>query len=217
MQTQTRFFLLFLWALPSLAMAQLELPKLFSDHMVLQQKKALPVWGWATSRDRITVTLNGQEVKTRADKQGAWQVELPAMEAGGPYTLTVSTRKESIEIQDVYLGEVWICSGQSNMEWIVRNSNNAEEEIAAANYPLIRHFKIPHIVGTEPQERINADPEWEVCSPEVVANFSAVGYFFGRKLHQELDVPIGLINTSWGGDRSRSMDQSGSPRYDPRL
>ncbi|MEM9723444.1 MAG: sialate O-acetylesterase, partial [Bacteroidota bacterium] len=191
--------LLFVGCISTPGYSQLDLPQLFSDHMVLQRGEAIPVWGKAKNRDRITVTLNGKEVRTRATKNGNWQLALPAMEAGGPYTLQVRGRKESKTIEDVYIGEVWICSGQSNMEWVVNNSNNAEEEIAAAQYPNIRHFKIPHIIGTEPNERIEGSAKWEVCSPQTVGNFTAVGYFFGRKLHKDLDVPIGLINTSWGG------------------
>ena len=181
------------------AHCQLELPQLFSDHMVLQRGKEITIWGSSSKRDRITVSLNGKEVKTRAAKDGKWQTTLPPMEAGGPFTLSVKGRKENLEIQDVLIGEVWICSGQSNMEWIVNNANNAKEEVATAKYPKIRHIKIPRIIGTEPHDRIKGTTQWEVCSPETAGNFTAVGYFFGRKLHQELDVPIGLINSSWGG------------------
>ena len=179
--------------------AQLELPQLFSDHMVLQRGEELPIWGTSSRRDRITISINGKEVKTRAGRDGKWQAILPTMEAGGPYTLSISGKKESLTIEDVLIGEVWICSGQSNMEWNLASSNNADEEIASANYPKIRHFKIPHIIGTEPNERIDGKAEWEVCHPDVAGKFSAVAYFFGRKLHHELDVPIGLVNTSWGG------------------
>ena len=191
--------LVFSFGLASSVQSQLALPQVFGDHMVLQRQKEIPIWGWAKQRDRIQVSLNGQEVKTRAGRDGKWKVSLPAMEAGGPYTLSIVGRKEKVEVQDVYIGEVWICSGQSNMEWIVSNSNHPQEEIAAATYPLIRHFKIPHILGTEPNVKIEGKAEWQICSPEVVGNFTAVGYFFGRKLFQELNVPIGLINTSWGG------------------
>jgi len=178
--------------------AQLSLSQLFSDHAVLQQKTPIPVWGWGTPDESLEITFADQTIITKVNTSGKWQVTFEPMEAGGPHQLTVKG-SEKLTVNDIYVGEVWICSGQSNMEWIVKNAQNAPQEIAAANYPMIRHLKIPHIVATSPEERILQPVEWEICSPETVEDFSAVGYFFGRELHQKLNVPIGLINTSWGG------------------
>jgi sialate O-acetylesterase len=177
--------------------ADVKLPKIFSSNMVLQQGMELPVWGWADAGERITVSFNGATVRTKATKNGKWLAELPLQQAGGPFTLTIKGNN-TVELTNVMVGEVWVCSGQSNMEWQVRNSDNAEEEIATANYPKIRLFTVPKAVAQFPQDDISSG-EWVECSPETIAGFSAVGYFFGRDLHQELDVPIGLIHTSWGG------------------
>ena len=133
-----------------------------------------------------------------ADAEGNWRTELPAMAAGGPYTLKV-TGINTLELTNVLFGEVWVCSGQSNMQWAVSASKDSEAEIAAANYPTIRLFYVPRVAAGLLQKDIAAD--WHETTPETVANFSAVAYYFGRKLYKNLDVPIGLINTSWGGTR----------------
>lgn len=165
--------------------------------MVLQRDRAITVWGWADAKEKITVTLNKQSKSVVAGKDGSWKVSLNAEAAGGPYTLTVKG-KNTITLSDILVGDVWVCSGQSNMEWTVRNSNNSAEEIAAANYPSIRHFKIPNTVASEPQKDVRGG-EWKPATKENVADFTAVGYFFARELTKELNIPIGLINTSWGG------------------
>lgn len=177
--------------------AEVKLPKIFSSNMVLQQGIEIPVWGWADKNERVSVTFNGKTVKTKADKLGNWQVKLPVQNYGGPYDLTVKG-KNTIELQNVMIGEVWVCSGQSNMQWDVSRSNNHEEEIAAANLPMIRLFTVPRTVAKTPQNDIS-EGEWAECSPENIASFSAVAYFFGRDLLKELNVPVGLIHTSWGG------------------
>ncbi len=184
------------FCLTSTAHADVRLPKFFSDHMVLQQEKPINVWGWADAGENVTVSIGDSSKSVKAAADGTWKVSLDAMKASKePLELAVN----SIRIKDVLIGEVWLCSGQSNMEWSVRASSNASEEIAAANYPLIRHMKAPHRSSMTPMDDI--DTQWQICSPDTVANFTACGYFMARQLHKELDVPIGLINSSWGGTR----------------
>jgi len=186
-------------ALATAAQAEVKLPSIIGDHMVLQRGREVPVWGWDDPGTNVTVSINGASASAKADGEGRWLVNLPAMRAGGPHTLTVagsSTRT----VEDVLVGEVWLCSGQSNMEWTVSNSNNFEEEKAAAVFPAIRHIKIPHVPAKTPQSDVAAGG-WQATTPDTVGGFTAVGYFFGRQLHQDLDVPIGLIGSNWGGTR----------------
>jgi sialate O-acetylesterase len=195
--------LLVVFALSSISsIANVQLPKIFGDHMVLQRDKSITIWGWADAKERITVSLNKQSKWVTAGKDGSWKVSLAAESAGGPYNLVVKG-KNTINLEDILIGDVWICSGQSNMEWTVRNSNNPSEEIASANYPTIRHFKIPNTVASSPQKDVRGG-EWKTAAKENVADFTAVGYFFARELTKELNVPIGLINTSWGGTHSET-------------
>lgn len=179
--------------------AEVKMPGFFADHMVLQQQMKVKVWGWANPDENVEVSLGGSTASTTGGPDGRWKVELPAMSASKEaHTLTVKG-SNTIEIKDVLIGEVWLCSGQSNMEWTVQRSTNSKEEIAAANYPLIRHMKVPRTPSNTPTNDIKT--EWQVCSPATAANFTACGYFMARKLHKELDVPIGLVNSSWGGTR----------------
>ena len=183
-----------------LAHAEVALPNIFGDNMVLQRDMPIPIWGWATAGEEVTVTLQDTDytVQTTADAKGNWRTKLPAMSAGGPYILHVAA-SNTLELTNVMFGEVWICSGQSNMEWPVRASKDSDAEIAAADYPLIRLFNIPHRASGLLVPDVEA--EWHPTTPETIPNFSAVAYAFGRKLYNTLDVPIGLINTSWGGTR----------------
>jgi len=181
------------------ASAAVKLPSIIGDNMVLQRDRAVPVWGWDDAGTQVTVTVGEAKATATADAGGRWAVELPAMKAGGPFTMTIEGT-DTVTVKDILIGEVWVCSGQSNMEWTVSNSNNAPEEIAAANHLQIRHIKIPHVPADQPQDNVPSDG-WKVCSPETVAGFTAVGYFFGRYLNQQLDVPIGLIGSNWGGTR----------------
>ena len=179
--------------------ADVRLPSFFNNHMVLQQQKPVKLWGWADAGEAVMVTIGDSSAETKANEAGRWQVELPAMKAGSePVTVTVKGNN-TLELTDVLIGEVWLCSGQSNMEWTVSRCTNAEAELAAANDPLIRHMKVPRIPNTMPQDVI--DTEWQVCTPETVGNFTACGYFMAVNLRKELGVPIGLINSSWGGTR----------------
>ncbi|MBN1559974.1 9-O-acetylesterase [candidate division KSB1 bacterium] len=165
--------------------------------MVLQQKIKAPVWGKATPAGKVTVEFQEQKKATVADENGDWMIRFEPLTAGGPFTLKISG-KDTIFLSNVMVGEVWICSGQSNMEWGVNNSNNAREEIMAADFPSMRLFHVNHTTSLNKKEDVDA-AGWKVCSPASVPSFSAVAYFFGRHLHQELQLPIGLIHTSWGG------------------
>lgn len=169
---------------------------LFTDNMVLQRGIAAPIWGWTEPGRRVTVGLAGRRATTVAGSDGKWMARLGPFVAGGPHTLTVSGPR-TLTVNNVLIGDVWICSGQSNMQWSVSSSNNAQQEIANAKYPGIRLFTVPNVTSAEPKELVNS--QWQVCSPETIGGFSAVAYYFGRQLHQELKVPIGLINSSWGG------------------
>jgi sialate O-acetylesterase len=180
-----------------IASADVKLPAIFTSHMVLQQKLANPVWGTAAPGEEVTVSIGDQKLTTKAGDDGKWRVKLAPMDANAkPQTLTVQGKNE-VKIEDVLVGEVWICSGQSNMQWEVAQSTNAELEIATAKYPQIRFISVPQVGTQEPQADFKG--AWEVCSPATIGKCSAVGYFFGRQLHQQLEVPIGLIDDAWGG------------------
>lgn len=181
------------------SIADIRLPHLFSDHMVLQRDQKIRVWGWGDKGEQVTVRIGENRGVTQVDEQGKWKVELEPMDANKqPQSLHVEG-KNKIEIKDVLIGEVWLCSGQSNMEWTVAASLNPQQEIAAANYPLIRHIKVPLVPSNVPLEDFNSN--WQACSPDTAGSFTACGYFMARKLFQELDIPIGLVNSSWGGTR----------------
>ena len=187
-----------LFCVTTKSQAEVRLPRIFGDHMVLQRDVPVPVWGWADPGEEVSVELGGSRVTAVADDKGKWTVKLPAQQVGDPVSLIVKG-KNTVTLTDVLIGEVWLCSGQSNMEWPVASSNDFEKEKAAASFPKIRHIKIPRRPSGFPQDDVEAT--WDLCSPDTVGGFTAAGYFFGRKLHKELDVPIGLINSSWGGTR----------------
>jgi sialate O-acetylesterase len=190
-------FCTFLLFFISNAFAEVKMPKIFSSNMVLQQGIEIPVWGWADKSEKVKTEFRGKTYETRAGKDGKWMLKLPPQEYGGPHTLTI-TGENTIKFENVMIGEVWICSGQSNMEWPVELCNNPEKEIPAAVYPDIRFFTVPKEMSKIPEDDLKGG-QWEECTPETVKNFSGVGYFFGRDLHNKLDVPIGLIHSSWGG------------------
>jgi len=185
-----------LLAVISSASAEVTLPAVFSDSMVLQRGRPVPVWGTAEAGESVQVTFAGQAKTARADKQGRWLVKLDALEAGGPHTLTVKGSSR-VTVGDVLVGEVWLASGQSNMAMTVRRCRDFKTEAAGADYPRIRMFTVTRHAALKPQPDCRGN--WQVCSPETVGGFSGAAYFFGRRLHRELDVPVGLINSSWGG------------------
>lgn len=179
--------------------AEVKVPGFYTDHMVLQRQMPIRLRGWAEPGENVEVKLANSTASTTTERNGKWSVELPAMEASTTPSVLTITGTNTITINDILIGEVWLCSGQSNMEWSVAQSANSEKEIAAANYPLIRHVKIGRNPSTVPLDDVNAT--WQICSPETAGRFTACGYFMARKLFKELDVPIGLVNSSWGGTR----------------
>ncbi|GAB4042179.1 sialate O-acetylesterase [Spirosoma jeollabukense] len=184
------------------ALADVRLPNVFGSHMVLQRRKPVPVWGWADPNEKVTVTLASQVKTIKAGKDGKWRITLDPMEAGGPYQLVARGKNNTVTFDDVLAGEVWICSGQSNMEWPLRSASTAKTEIPRAIHPQIRQLLVKKDLSLTPKD--NMEGSWVVCSPETAPNFTAVGYFFAKQLQGELNVPIGLINTSWGGTHSET-------------
>ncbi len=198
------------------ASAAVKLPALFSDHMVMQADKPVPVWGWAEPGEEITVSLAGQSVATATPASGRWQVELKKLSTSTePQTLTVKGGADTLTVNDVLIGEVWLGSGQSNMAMSVSSSRDYDKEKAAAALPQIRLFTVSRNPQTKPQDECKGS--WVVCSPETVGGFSATAYFFGRELHRELKLPVGLINSSYGGTAIESWTsmpaQSKLPEY----
>ncbi|GAB3887360.1 sialate O-acetylesterase [Spirosoma agri] len=184
------------------AMADVRLPNVFGSHMVLQRRKPVPVWGWADPGEKVTIAFNNQTKSTKAGTDGKWKIALDPMEAGGPFQLVVTGKKTKVAFDDVLLGEVWVCSGQSNMEWQLQSAANGKEEVKAANYPNIRHLMVNKAISLTPKDDIEGN--WTVCSPQTAAVYTAVGYYFAQQLQHELNVPIGLINTTWGGTHSET-------------
>ena len=184
------------WCVGAPAHADVKLPAVIGSHMVLQQGMPVPVWGWADPGEQVTVTLGDQKQSATADPKGTWRVKLNALTAGGPHVLTVAG-KNTVTLEDVLVGEVWVCSGQSNMNMRLGGCRDAKQEIAAATYPQIRLFLVPTQVAQEPQTDVKG--AWRACSPKTAGGFSGVGYFFGRELHKALGVPVGLIHSAVGG------------------
>lgn len=173
------------------------LPSLLSDHLVLQRDQPVHLWGWADPEERIVVRLAGARATTTAGTNGSWSVALPAMAAGGPYSLTVAG-KTTVVVNDVLIGEVWVASGQSNMTYPVSRSAGGADEVQHATCPQIRFFKVPKRISLRPEQE-TYQSEWQVCSPEAAAKFSAVAYYFARELNRDLKVPIGILESAWEG------------------
>lgn len=187
--------LLGLTALAAQAKAEIRLPAILGDHMVLQQDGPA-LWGWAEAGKTITASLAGQKASATVGTDGKWKLAFPAIKAGGPYNLVLSG-DGSVTISDVLVGDVWVGSGQSNMEFLLKNSKEADAEIAKADYPQIRLFTVDHASTGVPQEDVKGS--WKVCSPSTAGDFSAVAYYYGKGLHQSLKIPMGLVADSWGG------------------
>jgi sialate O-acetylesterase len=189
------------WA--TIAAAAVKLPTLIGDNMVLQRGQPAAIWGWADKGEEVTVAIAGQTLSTKAGDDGRWKVVLAKLDVGQPLEMTIKgSSGSSITLKNVVVGDVWVCSGQSNMEMGIGISDNAQAEIAAANYPQIRLFKVAKAKAQQPVDNVGGS--WAPCSPQSVATggwggFSAAAYYFGRQLHKDLNVPIGLIDTSWGG------------------
>jgi sialate O-acetylesterase len=184
-------------SLAATARADVKLPAVIDSHMVLQRDRPLPIWGWADAGEEVTVMLDAQKVSTKADEQGNWKVTLQPVKADGkPHTMTI-VGKNKLVLDDLLIGEVWLGSGQSNMEWSINQSKGAKEHTAAADRPMMRLFHVPKVQLSAPAKDVKS--KWDVCSPKNVGRFSAVLYHFGARLQKELNVPVGLINSSWGG------------------
>jgi sialate O-acetylesterase len=192
-----------IWAVATeVVQADITVNRVFSDHMVLQQNAVIKVWGTADAGQKILVKFDQQSQECAASADGAWTAEIKTPAAGGPFQLEVSAVGGDAKIlfEDILVGEVWICSGQSNMEWSVAGSAFPEREIdAAKDYARIRLFRVDHNPSLEPVKEISRAVGWDVCNPETVKDFSAVAYQFAKRLHDELGVPVGLIQSTWGG------------------
>jgi sialate O-acetylesterase len=204
--------------------AEVRLPRMFSDNMVLQRNTTVPVWGWADRGEKVTLEFAGQTASIKPGLNGRWEIRLKPLKAGGPFEMKVSG-KNTILIKNVLVGEVWLCSGQSNMAMEVKSCLNADKEMAAATYPRIRQFQVKRAkakgnqdevpaAGSDEQSWLNT---WIECSPATVGDFTGVGYFFARDLYKDLDVPIGLIHSSWGGTAAEAWTCLCKLESDPEL
>ena len=199
-----------LWSLivglGGVSQAEVNFAGVFGDNMVLQQETNAPVWGTAEPGEVVMVSCSWtrESTKAKTDEEGVWRAVVKTPKAGGPHKLTAHGESGDTTLSNVLMGEVWICSGQSNMQWKMRGFGlkHFEEAVKKANYPEIRLCTLPQIKALEPQQNIKG--RWEVCNPKSVLNFSAVAYFFGSRIHQEIDVPIGLLSTNWGGSSAEA-------------
>jgi sialate O-acetylesterase len=194
--------------------AEVKLPALISDHMLIQQGVPVHVWGKAAPDEPVTVTFRSSKAVTKADGGGRWQVYFEPVAKGGPYEMTVAGSNQ-IVVKDILVGEVWVGSGQSNMEFSMARVKDADAAIAAAKFPQVRLFTVKKAVADEPVEDVTGS--WSACEPETVKNFSAVLYFFGREIHETQKVPVGLIHSSWGGTPAQSWTEMGYLQSDPAL
>jgi sialate O-acetylesterase len=202
-------------------MAAVKLPAVIGDNMVLQRGQPVPIWGWADKGEEVTVSIAGQTLTTKAGADGRWKVVLNKLDLGQPLEMTIKGSLGTvIPLKNILVGEVWVCSGQSNMEMGIGACNNAAAEIAAAQYPRIRLFKV--VKAKAPQPMSNVQGDWVECTPQSVAasgwaGFSAAAYYFGRELHKKLDVPVGLIDTCWGGTPAEYWTSQRALAADPVL
>ncbi len=215
-RTGLAFLVLFVGLVPA-ARAEVKPHGLFTDGMVLQQNTKCTIWGTAAPNEQVSATLNtgngGIGAGTSADKDGNWRVKLTTPAAGGPYVLTIKGKDNTITLKDVYVGEVWICSGQSNMWWPLKLTADPEKNASEAKYPQIRLYTVPIKTADTPQKDVQG--KWAECTPDTVKDFSAVAYYFGRALHKARNVPVGLIHTSVGGTRAEAWTSRAVLEADP--
>ncbi|MBN2173143.1 MAG: carboxypeptidase regulatory-like domain-containing protein, partial [Bacteroidales bacterium] len=192
------FILLFTFLYTEGQSATLKLPRIFGDHMVLQRDFSCKIWGWAIPNEKVSLSIDGENTYTYSDSSGKWLAYLPPHKAGGPYTLKVSA-DTTIQYNDVMFGEVWIASGQSNMEFRMMDISDGRYDkiIETAEFPKIRYFKVPRGLSSVPKDDIESG-EWYLCSSDSIKKFSAVGWFFIKKIYDELNVPVAIIESSWG-------------------
>jgi sialate O-acetylesterase len=186
---------------------------IFCSNMVLQQGQENPIWGSADKAEKITIRFAGKNISAKTNSMGRWSAKLPALDYGGPYEMTI-IGSDTIRIENILVGEVWICSGQSNMEFSVSTTKNAKNEIASADFPRIRLYTVAKKIAQFPLDDTDGG-EWLLCTPENIRDFSSVAYFFGRQLYQELDLPVGLVQASWGGTVAESWISARTIKNDP--
>ena len=206
----------FLVSCAALAQAQLHTARLFGDHMVLQRNQPVHVWGTAGKGAKVSLSFNGQNISTKADVHGNWKLVLQPMKEGGPYTMDIAAGKESLHYADVMMGEVWLCSGQSNMEFVLQGAQGFKAEQKTAGQQNIRQFLVTHKMSLVPDKEL-ADGQWVRSDTNTVAYFTAVGYFFAKKLAQQLHVTVGLIHSSWGGTQAECWISRDAMLSDPNL
>ncbi|MDQ5835410.1 MAG: 9-O-acetylesterase [Acidobacteriota bacterium] len=194
------------------ARADVRVPSLIGDNMVLQQGRKDRVWGWARAGERVSVTFQGRTSRVNADADGRWQVLIGPFKSGGPFTLTVAGAN-TLTFKNVLVGDVWVCSGQSNMEWILQNAQGGPQDAAQADYPEIHLFTVQKKTSDKPLEDVQG--RWVVTTPKEAAAFSAVGFYFGRELYRRLKIPLGLIHTSWGGTPAEAWTSRAALAADP--
>ncbi len=198
------------------APAEVRLSSLLTDHMVIQRGLPVHVWGKAAPAEAVSVSFRNNSRSTAADELGRWSLYLDPGDAGGPFELTVKGTN-TITLQDVLVGDIWVASGQSNMEWPLDHVQNAQAEVAASANPRIRLFHLKNKTAYYPLEEADADGAWVECKPETAARFSAVAYFFGRYVNQKLGVPVGLISSNWGGTPADAWTSLSGLSSDPGL
>lgn len=210
------FAAIFLLSLPGAAYANLELPWLLGEGAVLQQNKPIPIRGTASANSEVTIVFDGDEQQTQSDAKGNWQTTFPARKAGGPYQLSVTSGNESVAVKNILVGDVWVASGQSNMEWPLRNTDGAEAEISSTRNEQIRQFKVPRSWAVNPSDTL-AGGQWLPATPEALPEFSGVAWYFARKVNAETGIPIGIINTTWGGSNIESWMSSNALGTSPAV
>lgn len=210
------FLLSLVLALAPALRAELKLPAIIGDHMVLQQQQANPIWGWDNPGTKVTVTFAGKSYNATAGADGKWTVKLAAQPANKtPQTLAIVSGATKRDVQDVLIGEVWMCSGQSNMQWSLGQTYTGDLEGAGARRPLLRIVSVPQ-VGTQ-ELKTDFKGKWEVANPANAKDFSAIGYLYGRYLHDILDVPVGLIDNAWGGSAAEAWVRRTTIENEPRF